>query len=101
MMQPKLSNRPEAGTEGKVEETVNLGVDEDGKKGHGRIGGRSSLAGRTPPARSCRDNLQQPVAPRRQGSRVPSLKRAGVFGSPPLCAMPTLVREYLLDTSGS
>ena len=48
---------------------------------------------------SCRDNLQQPVAPRRQGSRGPSPSRTGVFGSPPLGAIPTLVREYLLDTS--
>ena len=40
---------------------------------------------------SCRDKLQEPVAPRRQGSRVPSLQRAGVFGSPPLCVMPTMV----------
>ena len=50
----------------------------------------------------CRDNLQQPVAPRRQGSRGPSPSRTGVFGSPPLGAIPTLVREYLVPvTSGS
>ena len=32
---------------------------------------------------SCRDNLQKPVAPRRQGSWVPSPSSAGVFGAPP------------------
>ena len=31
---------------------------------------------------SCRNNLQRPVAPRRQGPWVPSLSRNGVFGSP-------------------
>ena len=44
---------------------------------------------------SCRNNLQQQVAPRRQGPWVPSLSRNGVFGAPPLGAIPTLVREYL------
>ena len=32
---------------------------------------------------SCRDNLQKPVAPRRQGSWIPSPSNAGVFGAPP------------------
>ena len=35
---------------------------------------------------SCRNNLQQQVAPRRQGPWVPSLSRNGVFrGPPPWC----------------
>ena len=41
-------------------------------------------------ASSCRDNLQRPVAPRRQGPRVPSPSHTGVFGPPPFCALPTL-----------
>ena len=48
-----------------------------------------------PHTSSCRDNLQQPVAPRRQGPWVPSPSHTGVFGAPPFCAIPTLVREYL------
>ena len=44
---------------------------------------------------SCRNNLQQQVAPRRQGLWVPSLSRDGVFGAPLLGATPTLVREFL------
>ena len=44
---------------------------------------------------SCRNNLQQQVAPRRQRPWVPSLSRNGFFGLPPLGAIPTLVREYL------
>ena len=43
---------------------------------------------------SCRNNLQQKMAPRRQGPWVPSLSRNGVFGAPPLGVIPTLVREY-------
>ena len=35
-------------------------------------------------ASSCRDNLQQPVAPRRQGPWVPPLHALGVFGHPSL-----------------
>ena len=38
-------------------------------------------------------NLQQQVAPRRQGPWVPSLSRNGFFGAPPLGAIPTLVRK--------
>ena len=49
-------------------------------------------------ASSCRDNLEQPVAPRRQGPWVPSPSHTGVFGAPPfICAIPTLVREYLFS----
>ena len=49
----------------------------------------------------CHDNLQQPVAPRRQGPWSPAPSHTGVFGSPPLCAQtpPTLVREYLLSVA--
>ena len=36
----------------------------------------------------CRDNLQQPVAPRRQGSRAPSLQSAGVLGPLPCVQCP-------------
>ena len=50
---------------------------------------------------SCRNNLQQAVAPRLQGPWFPSPSRTGLLGAPPLRAIPTLVREYLLDTSGS
>ena len=50
---------------------------------------------------SRRDNPQQPVAPRRQGLRVPSPSRTGFFCPPPFCVIPTLVREYLLVTIGS
>ena len=49
---------------------------------------------------SCRNNLQQPVAPRRQGRWVPSPSRTGVVGAPPLSAIPTLVREYLFVAVG-
>ena len=45
---------------------------------------------------SCRDNLQKSVAPRRKGPCVPSLSRIVFFWAPPLGAIPTLVREYLL-----
>ena len=41
--------------------------------------------------------LQQPAAPRRQGPWVSSLSHTGVFGPPPFCAIPTLVREYLFS----
>ena len=88
MMQPKLSNRPEAGTVGKVEETVNLS-DEDGKDVEEAEVGLPSPAVHHPPevaATTCRSQWR---------------RDARVLGSLPLCAMPTLVREYLLDTSGS
>ena len=47
-------------------------------------------------ASSCRDNLQQPEAWRRQGPWVPLPSHTGVF---PFCALtpPTLVREYLFS----
>ena len=50
---------------------------------------------------SCRNNLQQPVAPRCHSPWVPFLSRNGVFGAPSLGAISTLVRENLFDTSGS
>ena len=61
--------------------------------------GRRRCSGRACPQRasSCRDNLQQPVAPRSQGSWVPSNSHTGVFGAPSLGALPTLVRENLFS----
>ena len=56
--------------------------------------------GRPQHACSCRDNLQQPVVPRRRGPWAPSLSRNGVFGAPLLGAIPTLVREYLFVAVG-
>ena len=41
------------------------------------------------------------VAPRRLGPWAPSPSHCGVFGAPPLGAIPTLVREYLFVASGS
>ena len=40
-------------------------------------------------------------APRRWGLWAPSPSHTGVSGLPPLGAIPTLVREYLLEASGS
>ena len=40
-----------------------------------------------PRASSCRDNLQQSVAPRRQGPWVPSPSYTGVLVLPLLCAL--------------
>ena len=69
---------------------------------------RSETIGKQPPlqkldhgrpqhACSCRDNLLQPVAPRRQGPWVPSPSHTGLFGLLPFCALtpPKLFREYL------
>ena len=61
-MQPKLSNRPEAGTVGKNEETVNLGVDEDGKDVEEAEVGLPSPAVHHPPevaATTCRSQWRR------------------------------------------
>ena len=71
-------------------------------QGPGRCADRSSLAGHPLHASSCRDNLQQPVAPRREGPWVPSPSHTAVFGPPPLCTLspPTLVRIILARQLG-
>ena len=69
-------------------------------QGPGRCADRSSLAGHPLHASSCRDNLQQPVAPRRQGPWLPPLRTLGSLGPIPFvrCRHP---RWFVLFCLGS